>query len=101
MVRGKSLAAAVAMVERWYKAERKGVRDRFRARAPAAAAADHPPELRLILRVFRRRGIDRRFPALVEKLLEARTLAEFLAAVEKDPGRVYVRCSRDSHRSRR
>ena len=29
-------------------------------------------EVRLILRVFRRRGMDRQFPAVVEKLLEAR-----------------------------
>ena len=82
MLRGKGLAAAIATVERWYKAERKAFQ--------VASLFGRPPrlplivlsELRLILRVFRRSGMADQFPALVEKLLEARTPAELSAAAE-------------------
>ena len=82
MLRGKGLAAAIATVEPWYKAERKAFQ--------VASVFGRPPrlpliilsELRLILRVFRRRGMDRQFPAVIEKLLEARKPAEVLTAAE-------------------
>jgi hypothetical protein len=82
MLRGKGLAAAIATVERWHKAERKAFQ--------VASLFGRPPrlplivlsELRLILRVFRRSGMADQFPALVESLLEARTPEQFLAAAE-------------------
>jgi hypothetical protein len=82
MLRGKGLAAATATVECWRKAERKAFQ--------VASLFGRPPrlplivlsELRLILRVFRRSGMDRQFPALIEKLLEERKPAEFLNAAE-------------------
>jgi hypothetical protein len=60
----------------------QGVPDRFPPRRPPRLPLIILSELRLILRVFRRSGMDRQFPAVVEKLLEAGTPAELSTAAE-------------------
>jgi len=82
MLRRGSLDAAIATVERWYWTERKAFQ--------IASIMGRPPQLplmvlseaRLMLRLFRRKGMGRQFPALIESLLETRRPAEVLAAAE-------------------
>jgi hypothetical protein len=82
MLRGKSLKAAIATVERWHQAERQAFQ--------IAAIMGHPPtlsltvlrELRLILRFFRRKRMGNGFPALIEALCERARPAQFAAAAE-------------------
>jgi hypothetical protein len=62
MLRGRSLAAAIATVECWHKAERKAFQIASLFGRPPRLPLIVLSELRLILRVFRRRGMARQFP---------------------------------------
>ena len=81
MLRGRSLPAAIAMLERWYRGERKAFQVASLFGRPPRLPVIILSEARLILRFFRRRGMADQFPAVIESLLEARP-AEFLTAAE-------------------
>jgi len=67
-LRGKSLGAATATVERWYKTERKAFQIASLFRRPARLPLTITAELRVMLRLLRRCGMDEQFPALIELL---------------------------------
>jgi hypothetical protein len=82
MLSGKSLGTAIVAAERWYKAERKAFQIVSVYGRPPQVSLMILAELRLILRFFRRRGMARQFPALVDSLLQLRSQRELLTAAE-------------------
>ena len=80
MLRSKNLDAALAAVERWYRTERKAFQ--------IASAFSRPPrlslmvlsELRLMLRILRRKGMADQFPILIETLCEPVPAMTLIAA---------------------
>ena len=68
MLRGRSLDGAIATVERWYATERKAFQIASLFGRPPRLALMVLSEARLMLRLFRRKGMGRQFPALVETL---------------------------------
>jgi len=70
ILRRKSLDAALATVERWYRTERKAFQIASVFSRPARLPLMVLSELRLMLRVLRRKGMADQFPALVEALCE-------------------------------
>ena len=82
MLRGKSLDAAIAAVERWYKTERKAFQIASIMGRPPTVSLIINAELRLVLRFFRRKGLANEFPAVVDSLCLPRVPPEFLTAAE-------------------
>jgi len=70
MLRGKSLDAAAATIDRWYRTERKAFQIASVFGRPARLPLAVLAELRLIVRLLRRHGAASQFPALIETLCE-------------------------------
>ena len=70
MLRGKDLDAAIAAVERWYRAERKAFQIASVFARPPRLPLMILSELRLMLRLLRRNGGADHFALIIERLCE-------------------------------
>jgi hypothetical protein len=78
LLRGRNLDAAIVLVERWWRAERKAFQIARAFGRGSRLSLDVLSELRLILRLLRWKRMQAEFPAIVDALCDepARLAAE-------------------------